>query len=137
MSIQLKGSKKEIAEAKEIRKSVLPLVEKAVALVEQNGLAVGPGQKIQDINLRTAKFLKALHKIADASFWIENFSGLGRYVVQTQGALENAKAAEDPGAIELFSGYIERMPRDLAQRLWDKCKADPDEVEDLLKKVPK
>ena len=39
MSIQLKGTKEEIAEATNVRKAILPLVEQAVIIVEQSGQA--------------------------------------------------------------------------------------------------
>lgn len=135
MSIQLKGTKEEIAEATNVRKAILPLVEQAVIIVEQSGQAERSAQKFQDVNKRALRLLKSLDKVADAPFWIENFSGLSRYIAQTEGALENAKTANEADAVELFTGYLERMPRDLAQRMWDKSRQEPDEIEEIIRKA--
>lgn len=135
MNIQLKGTKEEIAEAIEVRKGILPMVEKAIDVVEQSSHSERANQKFLDINKRALRLLKALDKVADARFWVENFSGLNRYMAQTEGALENAKTANDTDAIALFTGYLDRMPKDLAQRMWDKARQEPDEVEELIRKA--
>ncbi len=134
MNIRLNGTKEEIVEAVAIRREILPLVGQAIAIAEHNGKSERADQKFLEVNNRTIKLLKHLEKVAEAPFWIDNFAGLYRYMEQVRGAIENAKAANETDAIELFNGYLANAPRDIAQRMWDKSKRTPDEVEELIKK---
>lgn len=135
MNVKLKGTKEEIANALEIRKKILPLIEQALVIVEENGRSERADQKFLEVNARTSRLLKHMDKVADASFWIENFASLNRYIEQIEGALENAKAANEVDAVELFTEYLGRTPRDLAQRMWDRSRQEPDEIEEVIKKA--